>query len=54
MPMKISLAALFLALLPGVSLAQGCMYEKDVTASACGEGQTYDATVRACVPATTS
>lgn len=53
MPLKTSLVALFL-LLPGLAVAQACPHERDVTASACGEGQTRDAATGICLPATTS
>jgi hypothetical protein len=48
---KAPLAAAFvLTLLPGIAAAM-CSGEKydTTTASACGEGQVYDATTRACV-----
>ncbi len=54
MTIRTTLAAMALALLPGLAAAQGCSYDKETSASACGEGQTYDAVTKSCVTAASS
>jgi hypothetical protein len=54
MKLKTTLAALALALTPGLAAAY-CGGEKaKITASACGEGQVYDAATATCVLKPTS
>ncbi len=48
--MKITaLALVALTLAPTLALAEGCPFSKNVTASACGDNQTYDPALKACV-----
>ena len=54
MKIKTTLAVIALALMPTLAAAQGCSYEKEITASFCGEGQTYDAATKTCVTAASS
>jgi hypothetical protein len=55
MKLKTTLAALALVIAPGLAAAQCSYGEKaSVTASACGEGQVYDAATASCVLKPTS
>lgn len=54
MKIKLTLAALALALTPGLAAA-ACGHDREkITASACGEGQVFDAATQACVLKPTS
>ena len=50
---KTAFAALILAVLPGLALAQDCTRAK-TTAMSCAEGMQPDAETGTCVPVTTS
>jgi len=54
MKMNTTLAVIALALTPTFAAAQACSQEKQITASSCGDGQTYDATTKSCVTAASS
>jgi len=55
MTFKTTLAALILALSPGMALAYGCSGAmQDRTASACTDGEVFDAESGACIAPTTS
>ncbi|CUX81305.1 MAG: hypothetical protein HLUCCA05_13090 [Roseibaca calidilacus] len=54
MKLKMTLAAFILGALPGMALAGGCGWHKDVTANACAEGQVYDSDSGSCITPTTS
>lgn len=54
MKLKTTLAALVLVLAPGLAAAQCASEKAKITASACGEGQVYDAATGACVLKPTS
>ena len=48
--MKITALALAaLTFVPTLALAEGCPYSRNITASACGDNQTYDPALKACV-----
>ena len=50
MKVKTFLVAAVLAMTPGLAMAMGgCVSMTPTTASACGEGQVWDADTRACV-----
>ncbi|QYK39946.1 MAG: hypothetical protein KF887_10735 [Paracoccaceae bacterium] len=54
MKLKLTLAAIALALTPGLAAAMCKDGHTKITASACGEGQVYDAASGACVLKPTS
>lgn len=56
MKVKTLFAAAILAAAPTLALAGSCNWghAKEVTASSCAEGQTFDTTTNTCVDATTS
>lgn len=56
MNLRLSFAALALMLAPGLALASPCSDKQAIktTASACAEGQIWDATTRGCVAKPTS
>lgn len=51
MKTKTTLAVIALMLAPSFAMAMGCS-SKETTASACGEGQVYDAGAQKCVTTT--
>ncbi len=51
MKMKIALATATLMLLPTLSMAAGCNYDKQ--AMSCAAGSTYDSATNTCLPVST-
>lgn len=49
MKLKVLFIAAALVLTPGLALAMGCSWSTPQSASACGEGQVWDASTQACV-----
>lgn len=55
MKIKITAALVALMLSPGLALAMGCSGgQKNITASNCADGSSYDTASGACVPAPTT